>query len=337
MVHLARAQAASESGPIPPVWHPLASNYLHTWQRSTTATRYGVTGNVTLPTVMQWRDTMGTQTRKREFRKVWIGSILPRSNGSNRWARLPSATHTCLRQHWPDWQRRKGWRFVEGNVEAIEYSSKRDKVQSLKYRDKQSGGEYRLDATDVILAAGPWTQSLLPEAPIVGGKSHSVVIETGRVVSPTIIFFDPGRIAPGDERNQLEVYPRPDKTVYMCGRTNYGAPLPATTDDVDVNPKLCQELMENLAIVSSDLAQSQVLISQACFRPIVNLEGRDPELGPLLGFTGIKGLVLAAGHNQWGIHNSPITGKIISELVFDGRPVSADITELDPRGCLKLK
>lgn len=231
----------------------------------------------------------------------------------------------------------KGVRFVEGTVEAIEYSSNRDKVQSLKYRDKQSGGEHRLDATDVILAAGPWTQSLLPEAPIVGERSHSVVIEPGRVVSPTIIFFDPGRIAPGDERNQLEVYPRPDKTVYMCGRTDYGAALPATTDDVDVNPRLCQELMGNLAIVSPDLAQSQVLISQACFRPIVNMEGRDPELGPLLGFTGINGLVLAAGHNQWGIHNSPITGKIISELVFDGRPVSADITELDPRSCLKLK
>lgn len=106
---------------------------------------------------------------------------------------------------------------------------------------------------------------------------------------------------------------------------------------MEVAPELCQELIENLATISPDLAQSQVLEKQACFRPIVCAEGRDPELGPLLGFTGIKGLVLAAGHNQWGIHNSPISGKVISELVFEGRAVSADISELDPQECLKLK
>lgn len=229
----------------------------------------------------------------------------------------------------------RGVRFVEGAVEAVEYSSNRDDVRSVRYHDKQSGIENQLDATDIILAAGPWTQRLLPEAPIGGERSHSVVIDPGRDVSPTILFFDPGNIDPDDEENQLEVYPRPDKTVYLCGRTDYGAPLPANTDDVQVDPELCQELMKNLAIVSPDLAKSQVLISQACFRPIVNVAGRDPELGPLLGFTGTKGLILAAGHNQWGIHNSPITDKIISELVFEGQAVSADISELDPRSCLR--
>lgn len=227
--------------------------------------------------------------------------------------------------------------FAEGTVETIEYSDNRDQVRSVRCRGKQSGKEYKLDATDVILAAGPWTQRLLPEAPIGGERSHSVVIEPGRDVSPTIIFFDPGHIDPSDEENQLEVYPRPDKTVYMCGRTDYGAPLSNNTDDVDIKPSLCQELMENLAIVSPGLAKGQVLIEQACFRPIVKVEGRDPELGPLLGFTGIKGFILAAGHNQWGIHNSPITGKIISELVFEGRARSADISELDPRSFLEFK
>ncbi|KAK2597034.1 hypothetical protein N8I77_012908 [Diaporthe amygdali] len=231
----------------------------------------------------------------------------------------------------------RGVRFVEGSAEAIVYSNTRDEVQSVTYRDKKSGREQQLPATNVVLAAGPWTQRLLPEAPIGGERSHSIVIDPGRDVSPTIIFFDAGHIFPGDTKNQLEVYPRPDKTVYMCGQTDYGANLPATTDEVEVNPNLCQELVENIAIVSPDLAKSQVLIRQACFRPIVNLEGRDPELGPLLGFTGIKGLVLAAGHNQWGINNSPITGKIISDLVFDGQAMSANISELDPQDCLIFK
>jgi len=64
---------------------------------------------------------------------------------------------------------------------------------------------------------------LLPKAPIGGERSHSVVIEPGRDVSQAIIFFDPGHIDPEDEENQLEVYPRPDKTIYMCGRADYGA------------------------------------------------------------------------------------------------------------------
>lgn len=231
----------------------------------------------------------------------------------------------------------KGVHLVEGTVEAIAYSGNRDQVQSVTYRGQQSGEQHKLDATDIILAAGPWTQRLLPEAPISGERSHSIVIDPGRDVSPTIVFFDPGNLEPEDKGNQLEVYPRPDRTVYICGRTDYGAHLPATADDVDVNPRLCQELVNNLAIVSPVLAGSQVLVRQACFRPIVYVEGRNPELGPLLGFTGVKGLILAAGHNQWGIHNSPITGKVISELVFEERAVSADISELDPRAYLKLK
>lgn len=213
----------------------------------------------------------------------------------------------------------RGVHFVDGTVEAIEYSSNRDRVQLVRYRDKQSEKEKQLDATEAILATGPWTQRLLPEAPIGGERSHSVVVEPGRDISPpTIIFSDPGHIDPDDEENQLEVYPRPDKTVYLCGRTDYGAPLPANTDEVDIDPNLCQELMENLAIISPELSQSQVIRRQACFRPIVNMEGRNPELDPLLGFTGIKGLILAAGHNQWGTHNSPVTGRVISELVFGG-------------------
>lgn len=182
----------------------------------------------------------------------------------------------------------KGIYFVEGTVETIEYSGNRDQVQSVTYRSKQSGEQHKLDATDIILAVGPWTQTLLPEAPISGERSQSIAIDPGRDVPPTIVFFDPGHIEPDDKKNQLEVYPRPDKMVYICRRTDYGAHLPATTDDVDVNPRLCQELMNNLAIVSSVLAGSQVLVRQACFRTIVYVETRDPELGPLLGFTGVK-------------------------------------------------
>ncbi|POS81004.1 hypothetical protein DHEL01_v200577 [Diaporthe helianthi] len=95
--------------------------------------------------------------------------------------------------------------------------------------------------------------------------------------------------------------------------------------------------MDNLAIASPDLAQSRVLKSrltsvQACLRRGVSAEGSDPELGPLLGFTGIEGIILAAG--QLAHYRQ---SRAIGELVFKGRAVSADIIELDPREFLKRK
>jgi glycine/D-amino acid oxidase-like deaminating enzyme len=54
----------------------------------------------------------------------------------------------------------------------------------------------------------------------------------------------------------------------------------------------------------------------------------------LIGETGIRGLLLAAGHTCWGIQNSCATGKLVSEFVFDGGPKSARIDSLDPRRVL---
>ncbi|KAI3332037.1 FAD dependent oxidoreductase [Xylariaceae sp. AK1471] len=230
----------------------------------------------------------------------------------------------------------KGVRFVEGSVTSIDYSQDRQRVRAVSLRNKQSAVQQVL-ATDVIVAAGPWTSRILSEAPIIGEKSHSVVVQPNKEISSTILFFDPGHIDPDDKENHLEIYPRPDGTVYMCGRTKYGLELPATTDEVDVDPQRCQEIMNCVNLISPDLGKSQVLKRQACYRPMVNVQGRDPGLGPLLGPTGIEGLLVAAGHNEWGIQNSPITGKVLSELIFDGKAISADIRELDPRDHLHVK
>lgn len=73
----------------------------------------------------------------------------------------------------------------------------------------------------------------------------------------------------------------------------------------------------------------EVIAKQACYLPSVSGGG-----GPLIGETGIKGLFLATGHTCWGIQNSCATGKLVSELVFDGKAKSANIAALDPRRVL---
>lgn len=68
---------------------------------------------------------------------------------------------------------------------------------------------------------------------------------------------------------------------------------------------------------------------QACYLPSV-VGGN----GPLIGETGVRGLLMATGHTCWGIQNSCATGKLISEFVFDGKAKSAKIGGLDPRTVL---
>ena len=53
--------------------------------------------------------------------------------------------------------------------------------------------------------------------------------------------------------------------------------------------------------------------TQACMRPCA------PDALPLLGVVqGTTNVVLATGHNCWGILWAPITGKLVSELIADG-------------------
>jgi len=204
-------------------------------------------------------------------------------------------------------------------------------VKSVTLRSPD-GFDTELLATDIIVAAGPWTPNILPNAPIKGLKSHSIVIKPGRPISPNVLFFDPGHVAQDDPEDTLEIYPRPDNSVYICGQTDYELGLPGSTDDVKPDPGRCEKIFESLGLVSEELRKKgEITVKQACFRPVVAVEGRDPELGPLLGPTSVQGLILAAGHNAWGIQNAPISGKLISELIFDGKAISADISQLDPR------
>lgn len=78
-------------------------------------------------------------------------------------------------------------------------------------------------------------------------------------------------------------------------------------------------------MIAPRLASSVVSAKQACYLPQVA-----GGAGPIIGQTRTKGVYVAAGHTCWGIQNSCATGKLMSELVFDGRTSSADIAELEP-------
>ena len=221
----------------------------------------------------------------------------------------------------------KGAKVILGRVVDIERS---DTVKSVTYIDKITSERKTIPATDVIISAGPWTQSVFPPAPISALRAHSVTIRPSRPLSAYTIFTEislPATKASGATLVSPEIYARPNNEVYACGEGDTLVPLPSTTADVETDESRCQAIIEHVTSISDELRDGEVLVRQACYLP--NVDGAVK--GPLIGETGIKGLLLAAGHTCWGIQNGPGTGKLISEFVFDGKAKSAKISSLDPR------
>ncbi|KAE8451795.1 hypothetical protein EG329_002635 [Mollisiaceae sp. DMI_Dod_QoI] len=228
-----------------------------------------------------------------------------------------------------------GAKVILGSVTAID--SFGDGVRGITYEDKETKHIHTLPATDVIIAAGPWTSHVYPVAPIDAMRAHSVVIKANvsnyAVFSEIDLPKDFGRTGGGDVKKRRhgltvspEMYARPDGTVYACGEGDTFIPLPKTSDLVVCDEDRCQDIIDYCGSISTPMREGDVLTRQACYLPSVSGGG-----GPLIGPTKVKGLFLATGHTCWGIQNSCATGKLMSEFIFDGKAKSAKISMLDPR------
>lgn len=230
----------------------------------------------------------------------------------------------------------KGAKIILGTVTAIDNTENR--VKGVTYEDKASGKIRTLHATDVIIAAGPWSSRIFPGTPITAIRAHSVTIKAD--VSPYAIFTEISlppsfgqAAATGSKAKRKrsktvnpEMYARPNGEVYVCGEGDTRRALPKSADLVQVDDSRCADLVAYVAHISDALRDGEVLTRQACYLPSVG----DGE-GPLVGPTGVEGLLMATGHTCWGIQNSAATGKLISEYLWEGKAKSAAVDSLDPR------
>jgi glycine/D-amino acid oxidase-like deaminating enzyme len=224
------------------------------------------------------------------------------------------------------------------NAKVTKIGLSRGVVKTVEYIDRVTGSSRTmLGVTDVVVAAGPWTSSLVPQTRVDGLRAHSVIFEAD--VAPFAVFTNislPASWIPPHRQRRVhkgnvdpEIYARPGREVYACGETDPTVPLPETADLVKVDEAQCDDLVAYIGTVSAVLRAAPVTAKQACYMPRHMRPGR--ENTPLVGATAVEGLWLAAGHTCWGIQNGPATGKLMSEFIFDGAAVSADIAELDPR------
>ncbi|KAI0319341.1 FAD dependent oxidoreductase [Amylostereum chailletii] len=228
----------------------------------------------------------------------------------------------------------KGVQFVQGRVVSIESES--GQVSGVRYIQSDGLEELHLSADCIVLAAGAWSPNILPSLPISATRAHSIVIRSPAslridAVSAYVLFTAIQLPKSGKGRPRVvtpEIYPRPDKTIYVCGPGDTRVPLPQTVDEVDVDPHACEEIWE--WVTKTGVVESWALEGierrQACYLPVVEGEG-----GPIVGeVPGMKGLVVATGHTCWGICNAPGTAKAVSELVLEGKIRCADLDVLDP-------
>jgi glycine/D-amino acid oxidase-like deaminating enzyme len=113
-------------------------------------------------------------------------------------------------------------------VTSINYTASGDRVESVTYTTTSTGHEDTLPATDVLLAAGPWTRHIYPAAPIGALRAHSVTIRPSRDVSAYALFTHiqlprqfPNRHQKGENGGQVvspEIYARPHNEVCTSSR-----------------------------------------------------------------------------------------------------------------------
>lgn len=223
-----------------------------------------------------------------------------------------------------------GLELVLGKVTRIRYLMETGAATGVDYEPtslkEKAGKRLSLFADDIVLAVGPWTLTILPDCPILGLRAHSITVAPyqNQPVLPYAIFteFKTGPSA----YVSPEIYARKDE-VYVCGEGDSAVDVPETTDDVEVVKSKCDELYKNVSKMSELLRKGHILKRQACYLPVLDV----PSLsGPLIGETNVENLYLCLGHSCWGINNAPGSGKIMSELIMDGKVTSANISSLDP-------
>ncbi len=181
-----------------------------------------------------------------------------------------------------------------------------------------------LEADAVVIAMGPWSVlacQWLPLPAVYGLKGHSFVFRYQPPSTAHALFLEYE-----DQRGEVdspEVFPRTDGTTYVCGARGHD-PLPIDPDHITIESGPSARLMRQIERFAPDLAASEIVATQACYRPVT--EDGLPLIGPV---PGVSGAYIATGHSVWGILNAPATGEAMAELLVDGE-AKLDLSAFDP-------
>ena len=208
------------------------------------------------------------------------------------------------------------------------------RVRGVEVRDNDTGEITVIPADVCVVAMGPWSTRASEwfdvDVPMTGVKSVSLVYDASAAVAE-----EPAALFCAEDANgcHLEVYPRSTGEVYICGcggseYVDESRLLPGGDLDraerVTPDPSRVAAASASFAGLSASVGAGGPKKTQSCMRPC------PPDALPILGgVPGTDGAYMCCGHNCWGILWAPISGKIVSELVADGRS-SVDLAPFSP-------
>ncbi|KAJ1995099.1 hypothetical protein GGI25_001326 [Coemansia spiralis] len=191
------------------------------------------------------------------------------------------------------------------------------------------GGD--IPADKVVVACGAWATSCLrweafrevsaSQIPIQGLRVHYLLAKPKEQIPAQAVFAEiNGTVYSGEDA--IEIYPRPDGSVFVCGEALDDPEMPPHNPFEPVYSKRATGRLKQIVNdVSSALSFDVIQYGLACHLP-VHARGI-PVISPV---PSSKGLFIAAGHGCWGILNGPATGLAMSELLIDGKSTTLDLS-----------
>ena len=178
-----------------------------------------------------------------------------------------------------------------------------------------SGATEPFDA--VLLAAGPWTPSLLPSrsaAAIQIRRTWGVTLQLELPNAPRHVLEEEeigGEEIGGSFRWSIPSSPH---AVFSLATADGRSALGSTFFVEKPDPgSVAPELLARGARFLPDVARARVIEVRRCARP-QSADGR-PFIGPV---AGASGLTVCAGHGPWGISTGPASAELAVASMLDG-------------------
>jgi sarcosine oxidase, subunit beta len=177
-------------------------------------------------------------------------------------------------------------------------------------------------ADAVVVAAGPWSVGLLAaqgiDLPITVHREQIVLIDPGRDLGPVPVFSDLVSLQ----------YVRPESGgEILFGNSDLAVLEPA---DPDAYSNRATDAFVELAVDKVG-TRFPGLDAASIASTYAGCYDVTPDFNPAISRTGIDGLVVAAGFSGHGFKISPSVGRLVADLVLDGRSGDPDVPEADFR------